>query len=979
MSDTTVKNSKNGNGNSPTLESMYKEYFLDYASYVILERAVPGIDDGLKPVQRRILHSMKDKDDGRYHKVANLIGHTMQYHPHGDAAIGDALVKLGQKDLLIDPQGNWGDVRTGDSAAAARYIEARLTKFALDVLFNPQTTEWQLSYDGRNKEPISLPAKFPLVLAQGVEGIAVGLSTKILPHNFIELIKASIKSLKGQWVKIYPDFQTGGFIDVSEYNSGKRGGKVKIRAKIEQVDKSTLKITELPFGITTTNLIDSILKANDKGKIKIKKVVDNTAKDVEILLELPAGVSPEILIDALYAFTNCQISVSPNACVIVDNKPQFLKVEDILKISAENTKKLLGMELEIKKGELLQKIHLASLEKIFIEKRIYRDIEEAESWEEVLKIIAKGLKKYVSTPSDKAKKSDKRLKLRRDITEEDIVKLTEIKIKRISKYNKFKNEELLLNLETDLKQVNHDLKHLTEFTIAFYEGLLEKYGKGKERKTVIMEFDAIKARTVVAQNAKLYINRKEGFVGKGLKKDEFVCDCSDIDNIIAFTGDGKFKVVKIDDKVFVGKNILHAAVWKKGDDRTTYNMIYVDKDSGTTRAKRFNVTGVTRDKSYELGKGKGSRVHYFTANPNGETEIVNIQLSQGCKAKKKNFDFDFDHLDIKGRGSGGNIVTKYPVRKVTLLEKGKSSLGAIHVWMDETSGRINFDERGKYLGEFDTGDQLLVLSKNGSYQVVEMNEGKKIDVESLMDIAKFEADVPVNVLYYEGDKGWSMVKRFVVETSKLDQWYPFIGEHSQSKLYYANIGDQAVVNYSYKKDKKKVDTELDIAEFVGIKGWKSLGNKLGEFKILKVDAPEETPVSAPSGELPFGEEEVVETKTSKPVAKSKPAAKKTTARKTAKKATAKKTTGRKKTAAAKPKGRKTTAKKTTARKSASKKSSAKKTTAKKSAAKKTTAKKSTSRKKTTGRKKTTAKKKTTRTKGKGKGGLKPGDTIEFNF
>ena len=568
----SITTERNGDeGNIPSLEGMYREYFIDYASYVILERAIPAIEDGFKPVQRRILHSLRKMDDGRYHKVANVIGQTMQYHPHGDAAIGDALVKLGQKNLLIDTQGNWGDPRTGDSAAAPRYIEARLTKFALEVIFNPQTTEWQLSYDGRNREPISLPVKFPMVLTQGVEGIAVGLSTKILPHNFIELIKASIKVLQEKRFKIYPDFENGGLIDVTDYNGGKRGGKVKVRAKIEQRDKKTIAITELPYGVTTGSLIDSILKANDKGKIQIKKVIDNTAKDVEILLELGTGVSPDLSIDALYAFTNCEVSISPNAVVIIDEKPHFLTVEEILKITTANTKGLLKKELDIKQRELEEKWHISSLEMIFIKERIYRDIEECETWESVLETIDLGLKKFVIPASEKPKRGDKRLQLNRDISEEDLIKLTEIKIKRISKYNVFKADEMIAKIEQDLEEVKYHLKHLTEYAIAYYQNILEKYGSGRERKTVITEFDTIKASRVVAKNAKLYINRKEGFIGTGLRKDELIGECSDIDDIIAFTKDGNFKVVRIGDKVFVGKNIIHAAVWKKDDDRTTYN------------------------------------------------------------------------------------------------------------------------------------------------------------------------------------------------------------------------------------------------------------------------------------------------------------------------------------------------------------------------------------------------------------------------
>jgi topoisomerase-4 subunit A len=826
-----------------TLKGMYKEYFLDYASYVILERAVPHINDGLKPVQRRILHAMKEMDDGRFNKVANIIGQTMQYHPHGDAAIGAALVNMGQKDLLIDTQGNWGDTRTGDGAAAARYIEARLTKFALEVAFNPQTTDWQISYDGRKNEPITLPMKFPLVVAQGVEGIAVGLSTKILPHNFIEILKASIKLLEGKKTKLFPDFDTGGYIDVSEYNDGKRGGKVKIRAKIQQVDKNNLAIVELPYGVTTNTLIDSILKANDKGQIKIKKVVDNTAKDVEIAIELQPGVSPDLTIDALYAFTNCEISASPNACIIVDNKPLFLSISDILEMSTFMTKKLLGIELEIKKGELQEKWHLASLEKIFIEKRIYRDIEEAESWEAVLKIIDKGLKKYVATPSDMPVASDGRLLLMRDITDEDIAKLTEIKIKRISKYNSFKADELLQRLEDDLKQVQHDLDNLTDFTIAYFQNLLDKYGKGRERKTEIMSMETIEIQQVVANNAKLYVDKAEGFVGLGMKKDEFVCDCSDIDDVIAFTKEGKFKVVRVADKVFIGKNIVHVDVWKKGDDRTTYNLVYLDAKSGKAMAKRFNVTAITRDKEYDLTKGsKGSKMLYFSAQPNGESEVLNVQLTPGCAAKKKMFDFDFGELAIKGRGSQGNILTKYPVKKITQLELGKSSLGAIKVWIDEVSGRLNTDERGQFLGGFDTGSQILAIYNDGSYEVNELDLNKRYEQKSLFTICKYNEGDSINVLYYEGEKGWTMAKRFVLETNSHNQKYTFISEASGSKLYFANVGEIAKINISYKEGKESLEKELDLIDFIDIKGWKAMGNKVGDFKVSKVKLLEEAEV-----------------------------------------------------------------------------------------------------------------------------------------
>lgn len=844
------------------VQGMYEDYFVDYASYVILERAIPKIEDGLKPVQRRILYSMREKEDGRYNKVANLIGHTMQYHPHGDAAIGQAMVKLGQKDLLIDPQGNWGDVRTGDSSAAARYIEARLTKFALDVAYNAQTTDWQISYDGRRKEPIALPMKFPLLLAQGVEGIAVGLSTKILPHNFIELIKASIKILNDKPFKIYPDFQTGGFIDVSEYNAGKRGGRVKIRAKMEVVDKNIINIIELPYGITTNNLIDSIIKANDKGQIKIKKVIDNTAKEVEVQIQLAPGISPQVTMDALYAFTNCEISVSPNACVIVDNKPQFLKVNELLVTSTEHTKQLLKQELEIKKGELEEKWHMSSLEKIFIENRIYRDIEECESWEEVLIAIDKGLKEYVVTPSMKAKKGDKRIKLQRDITEDDIIRLTEIKIKRISKYNKFKADERIAQIEEDLKQVKYDLKHLTEFAVAYFERLLAKYGKGRERRTQITEFETIKAVAVVANNAKLYANKKEGFIGTSLKKDEFIGECSSIDNIIAFCKDGTFVVKKISDKVFMGKNILHTAVWKKGDDRTTYNMVYTDGKTGKSMAKRFNVTGVTREKIYDLTKGnKGSKVTYFTANPNGESEVVSFQLTPGCGAHKKVFDYDFVDLGIKGRGSGGNIVTKFPVKKITQLEVGQSSLGAIKVWMDEISGRINDEERGFFLGEFDTGDQLIGLYKDGSYEIRDLEIGSKFDMSIATEVRKFTGEEIISALYYEGEKGWTMVKRFFIETNTVGTRFKFITEASGSKLYFATSDEDIIVECSYKTGGKKTVKQFDLDTMIGSKGWKATGNKIGEFKILsskRIGAYQEEDKEGPSAEAIDTEEKAAD-------------------------------------------------------------------------------------------------------------------------
>lgn len=834
--------------NIVTLKGMYQDYFLDYASYVILERAVPAVLDGLKPVQRRILHAMKQMDDGRYHKVANIIGQTMQYHPHGDAAIGDALVNLGQKDLLIDPQGNWGDSRTGDRAAASRYIEARLTKFALEVVFNPQTTDWQLSYDGRKKEPIHLPVKFPLVLSQGAEGIAVGLSTKILPHNFNELIKASIKILEGKRVKIYPDFDTGGMVDVSDYQGGKRGGRVKVRCRIEKVDNKNLAIRELPYGITTTSLIDSIIKANDKGKIKIKKVVDNTAAEVEIAIELASGVSPDLSIDALYAFTNCELSISPNACVIIDDKPHFLTVEEMLYISTENTKGLLRMELEIRQKELEEKLHFASLEKIFIEKRIYRDIEEAETWEAVIDLIDKGLRKYVRVPGEKAGAKDDRLLLIRDITEDDIVRLTEIKIKRISKYNTFKADELIAKLEEELKQVKHDLANLTAYAIAYFEHLLTKYGKEQSRKTEITTFDKVQPAQVVVNNAKLYADFKEGFVGMGLKKEEFITDCSDIDDVIVFRRDGKFIVTRIADKTFVGKNIIHVDVWKKGDERTTYNMVYVDAKTGRAMIKRFNVKAITRDREYDLTTGhKLNKVLYFSTNPNGEAEVINVQLSQGAKARIKNFDVDFSDIDIKGRGSKGNIMTRYAVRKIVLKEVGKSTLGAMKMWMDNVSGRLNTDERGLYIGAFDTGDQVLALYTDGSYELMDLDINKRFEPKDLFYLGKYQEGMVISAVYYEGERKWTLVKRFQIETSSTGQRFPYITEHKSSKLFYATVAEQPELKYSIRTKEGKEDKEIALADFIDVKGWKAMGNKMEEAKITiskKLLATQGPPVPA---------------------------------------------------------------------------------------------------------------------------------------
>ncbi len=819
------------------LGGMYQDYFLDYASYVILERAVPDIKDGLKPVQRRLLHSMWEINDGRFHKVANIIGYTMQFHPHGDAAIGDALVNLGQKDLLIETQGNWGDIRTGDSAAAPRYIEARLTKFALDVAINPQTTPWQVSYDGRRNEPIVLPVKFPLVLAQGVDGIAVGLATKILPHNFIELVQASVKVLEGKKFKLYPDFQTGGLIDISDYQSGMRGGRVRVRVRIEKIDKSNLVIREVPYGVTTGALMESIVKASEKGQIKIKKLSDNTAAVVEIQIELQPGISPDQTIDALYAFTQCEVSISPNVCVISDNKPVFLPVEELLRQSTFNTQELLRQELNIRLHELEEKWHFASLEKIFIEKRIYHDIEEAESWEEAIKLIRKGLAKFISTPSTKTK-TDKRLYLHREINEEDIQRLAEIRIKRISKYNSIQADELIGRIEDELKQVRYDLRHLTEFAIQHFQRILDKYGKGHERKTELTTFDTIHATRVIANNAKLYVDRKEGFIGFGLKKDEFVRDCSEIDDIIAFRRDGKFVVSRIAEKVFVGKNIIHVDVWKKGDERTTYHLIYLDSGTGRSFAKRFNVTSITRDKEYDLTKGeKDSKVLYFAVHPNGESERVEIQLTPGSSARNKVFDFYFEELAIKGRASGGNIVTRYPVRKISQVEVGKSTLGSQKYWYDEASGRINKDERGRLLGSFDTGDQLLTIYGEGSYEIMEFDPAAKIDTKDLMLAVKFKPTAPISAIYFEGEKQWTMVKRFIIETTSTGQRFKFISEHKDSKVYWASIAEDPTIEFGYMSNRQKVIEELQPTEFIEVKGWKAIGNKLVDKKLISITEP----------------------------------------------------------------------------------------------------------------------------------------------
>ena len=803
------------------VDGMFQNWFLDYASYVILERAVPGIDDGLKPVQRRILHALNEMDDGRFNKVANVIGQTMQYHPHGDASIGEALVNIGQKELLFDTQGNWGDVRTGDSAAAPRYIEVRLSKFAKEVAFNGQTTEWQLSYDGRKKEPIALPMKFPLLLSQGADGIAVGLSTKILPHNFNELCEASINHLEGKRFRLLPDFPTGGFVDVSEYNKGERGGKVKVRAKMEVVDKKNIAIREIPFGTTTGSLIESILKAQEKGKIKIKKVADNTAKDVEILIELLPGSDADVTIDALYAFTDCQYSISPNACVIVEDKPVFITVDEILRLSTERTKDLLKRELEISQAELNEKWHFSSLEKIFIEKRIYRNIEEAETWEAVLQTIDKGLKPY------------KKL-FRREVTEDDIVRLTEIKIKRISKFDSFKADEEIKGIEKGLKQVAHDLKHLNDYTIAYFQNLLKKYGKGRERKTEVKGFEEIEVKQVAATNAKLYVNYAEGFLGTGLKKDEFVCECSDLDDIIAFTRNGKMMVTRIGDKKFVGKDIIHVAVWKKSDERTAYNIVYVDGASKRAYVKRFNVTGITRDKEYDLAQDTaGTKILYFTANQNSESEIVKVQLHPNTTARIKEFEFDFSTIDIKGRNSIGNILTKFPVRKVELLEKGKSSIGGIKLWIDEKFGRLVSEEKdkAKYLGEFNTGDQVLVAYKDGNIELTNFEATNKYEMDEIVTIEKFDPQKIYTAVYYDGDSKNHYVKRFNIELKTEKYKTPIVTEHNNSKLQVFSSQPEVWVKFNATKgkNKEKVEEEVKVNDMIEVKGWKALGNRLTQY------------------------------------------------------------------------------------------------------------------------------------------------------
>lgn len=818
------------------ISGMYKDWFLDYASYVILERAVPAIEDGFKPVQRRIMHSLKELDDGRYNKVANVVGHTMQYHPHGDASIADAMVQIGQKELLIDTQGNWGNILTGDRAAASRYIEARLSKFALEVVFSPKITEWQQSYDGRKKEPVNLPVKFPLLLAQGAEGIAVGLSTKILPHNFIELIDATIKHLKGQRFTIFPDFPTSGIIDVSNYNEGLRGGKIRVRAKIAQLDKNTLVINEIPYGTNTSSLIDSILKVNEKGKIKVRKIDDNTAADVEILVHLPPGISPDKTIDALYAFTACESSISPLGCIIEDNKPLFIGVTEMLKRSTEATVELLRLELELQLSELEEQWHFASLERIFIENRIYRDIEEEETWEGVIKAIDKGLKPFTGN-------------LRREVTEEDIVRLTEIRIKRISKFDLDKAQQLLDALEDKIAQVKHHLAHLVEYAIDYFKNLKATYGKGRERKSEIRVFDDIEATKVAIRNTKLYVNREEGFVGTSLKRDEYVADCSDIDDIIVFTQDGKMQVAKVDAKIFVGKNIIHVAVFKKKDKRTIYNLMYKDGKGGPTYIKRFNVTSITRDRPYDLTAGTpNSDVLYFSANPNGEAEVVTVNLRQAGSIKKMKWDIDFADVLIKGRASKGNIVTKYTVKRIELKEKGVSTLKPRKIWFDDVVRRLNVDGRGELIGEFKGDDLLLIITQKGLVKTMLPVLTSHFD-DGMIVLEKWNPNKPISAIYWEGEKERFYVKRFLIENENREDL--FISEHPKSYLELISTDWRPMIEIEFPKPRGKEGKEnqnINLEYFISIKGIKALGNQLTSEKVKNINALEALPYEEPQTE-----------------------------------------------------------------------------------------------------------------------------------
>jgi topoisomerase IV subunit A len=863
MSDITENLNENAGLHAQSaVDDMYENWFLEYASYVILERAVPAIEDGLKPVQRRILHALKEMDDGRFNKVANVIGQTMQYHPHGDASINEAMVNMGQKQLLFDLQGNWGDINTGDGAAAPRYIEVRLSKFGNEVVFNEDTTEWQLSYDGRKREPVTLPVKFPLLLATGVEGIAVGLSTKIMPHNFVELLEASIALLKGQKTMLYPDFLAGGLVDVANYNDGLRGGKIRVRAKIEEADKKTLLIKEIPYGTTTTSVKESIIKANDEGKIKIRKVEDLTSKSVEIVVHLAPGVSPDITIDALYAFTECEVSISPNACVIIDEKPHFTTISEILRLCNDQTVHLLKRELEIRRFEVKEKLFYSSLEKIFIENRIYRDIEECESFEAVIQTIDAGLVPF--KPS-----------LYREVTEEDILKLTEIRIKRISKYDAFKADEAMRKLEEELLEVEDNLANLTRYAIAYYKDLLKKYGKGRERRTEIRSFNTIAATVVAAANQKLYVNREEGFVGYGLKKDEYVMDCSDIDDVIAFRRDGKYKIVRVGEKVFMGKDIIEVAVFKKNDERKVYNAIYLDGKSGVSYAKRFQVSGITRDKEYDITLGTPkSKILYMTANDNGEAETVTVNLNASTTARIKIFDFEFAKLAIKNRSAMGNVLTKFTVRKIAFKSAGASTLGGVDLWYDAVLGRLNRDERGKYLGNFDNGDAILVLYKDGTYELTNFDLTNRYEPKDLLYIGKYSSNQVISAVYYEAIQKNYFVKRFKVETSTLDKKFSYIGEAKGTKLLFVSTDAHPRMEIAIDKGRNVVEKEVVVLDqFVDVRGWKALGNKASNGKVKEIKQleslpeeeapqsqvepttiPETEPTPPPTGDEPNGEQ-----------------------------------------------------------------------------------------------------------------------------
>ncbi|MFD1553903.1 DNA gyrase/topoisomerase IV subunit A [Putridiphycobacter roseus] len=838
LNDGDMDSNSEEDSNVIPLSGMYEEWFLDYASYVILERAVPALLDGFKPVQRRIMHSMKELDDGRYNKVANIIGNTMKYHPHGDASIGDAMVQVGQKELLIDMQGNWGNTLTGDSAAAPRYIEARLSKFAKHVVFNPKTTDWTPSYDGRNNEPILLPVKFPLLLAQGAEGIAVGMACKIMPHNFIELIDASIDVLRGKKTNILPDFQNGGMADFSGYNDGLRGGKVRVRAKIRKEDSKTIVIDEIPFGTNTSTLIDSILKANDKGKIKIKKIEDNTAAVVEILIHLATGVSPDKTIDALYAFTNCEMSISPNTSVIWDDKPHFIGVNEILKISTNQTVGLLKKELEIRKAELLELWHFSSLEKIFIEQKIYIDF-DGRTYEEAIEITHELLKPHIKH-------------LARAVTDEDVKKLLELRMRRITKHDADKADTYIQSLEAELKEVEHHLANLIEYAIAYFKDLKEKFSEGKERKTEIRTFDNIAARKVIVANKKLYVNKEEGFIGYNLKKDDYVQDCSDIDDIIVFFATGKMMVTKISDKKFVGKGIIHTAVFKKNDSRTIYHLIYRDGPNGPTMMKRFNVKSITRDKEYDLTKGtKGSKVYYFSFHPNGEQEVVTVHLRPRPHLKRIKFEIDFGSLLIKGRGSAGNRVTKEIVSKIVQKEVGPSTLAARKIWFDPTVARLNVDKRGTYLGQFKGDDKILSLYASGAYRLTNFDISNHFD-DDLIHVEKWHPDRPISTVYFDGEKELHYVKRFVIET-RSDKKVSFITEHENSKLDIVSTSYEPVIKIIYNKRLRETkdlpDKDLNLAEFIDIKGMKSLGNQLTKLKVKEIELTHEI-----SGGIPWPED-----------------------------------------------------------------------------------------------------------------------------